>query len=604
MSGIVGCCDFNRNIDKKILRHMINVIKHRGKDSLNIFIDDNVGLAYCLLSFNREKIKRPVHNESSSVYTMLDGLIYNYPELRRKLEKLGHKFYSNAEDEVIVHLYEEYGPNCAKMIDGDFAFALWDANKKELILARDGIGSKPLFYTLVDKKLLFASEIKSLLAFGIKREVDLEALYKYINYIELPGTYTLFKGIKKLPPGFLIIYNKHNFKTFKYWDIEFHPKVNLPEKVIIKKLTTLLEESFSKRIKSNAIGVALSGGLDSSAILAFLKDVEENVDSYTLDCNRSMSEFKKAREIADFFNSNHHEFTIEPKHIYLLPKAVWFADHSRLLPTTILFHYLLSKTARNKRILFAGYGTDGLFGNSSFIWVKRTEFLRGIPYTIRSKASILAKFLPLKLRPFIFSGNKKIFTHTSRFFLTPYEKNSIFRYKCENENLYRLNSTNTLEVYNRSILRDLELSLIQNLKIICNAHSQEAVFPFLDTKIVNFVCKIPFKIRLKGDKSKKYLLKKCVERKLPRKILKRKKIIPVHEYLEKEWFDEHKEILQHFISKLLERKYFKRDGILKFLKNNKHNYENLWMLIGFELWHEIFIDREKIKAPKSLKEFL
>ncbi len=488
------------------------------------------------------------------------------------------------------------------MIDGDFAFVLWDSNEKKLILVRDGMGVKSLFYALVNNKLFFASEMKSLLVAGVKKEVDLESFYKYINYFGMPESATLIKEVKKLLPGHIMIYSESGIEAKKYWDISFNPKIELPEEQIITKLLKILKESVRKRFeKSHKYGLSISGGLDSSSILALIRDVYDGkIDTYTADCDRPNNEFEDAKGVANFFNTDHHEILIDSMDINLLPKALWHADLANSTPLIFIFHHLLSNYSQDKKVLFFGHGADALFCTSLFTTVNRTEPIRIIPYSIRKKMSYFSKMLPKQLLPFIFSRNEEIFPHSIWKFFTENEKKGIFQYSYKGPSV----SINGLERFNYRLFRDYEITNFYIAENECAANSQEGVSLFADKTLVDFVCKIPFKIRLKGDKSKKYLLKRCMERKLPNGVLMRKKIIPVHVYLLKEWANTHKDIFYHFLSKLSERNYFKKYAIMKLFRNINRNCAELWQLWNFELWHEIFIDKEKIKPPKSLKEFL
>ena len=607
MSGIAGICDFDENIDKKILRDMINIIGHRGNDGLSVCVDDKIAMAHCLLDIKGEKTKRPIRNESGSILAILDGLIYNYSELRANLEKKGHKFYSNAEEEVIVHLYEEHGTDSIKMIDGEFAFVLWNSDKKELLLAIDSMGAKPLFYTLVDKKLLFGSELKSLLIYDVKKEIDLESFYKYFNCQGLPEFSTLIKGIKKLPPAHLMVYNEMGIEFFKYWDISFKPEIRLSEEHIIEHLSKLLRESVSKRIKTNDYAIALSGGIDSITILELINSITEGeINTYTVDFDRPSSEFSVARELSNYFNTKHHELVLEAKHFYLTPKAIWHADLGKRIPQVSFFDYMLANLSNDKKILFYGYGSEQAFCSNLFSSVKKTIFLRKIPYAIRKNLSFLATMFPKSMRPFIFSRHEgEIFGGSpwGLYFLEREMKN-IFTYSYKTSCI-SINRKDSMENFIYNMFRVQSFSELYLTNVESAAFSQEATSPFADRELVNFVCKIPLTIRMKGDKSKKYLLKKYIESKnLPNNLLPKGKISPVLIDLSTIWIKEHKDLFQHFLLKLCDRQYFKKDSIMKLLRNVEDNESRLWLLWEFELWHEIFIDRKKIKEPKTLKEFL
>ena len=616
MSGIVGICDFDGNIDRKLLKDMINIINHRGNDGLSIYVDDKIAVAHCLLDINGEKTKRPIRNESGSIFIILDGLIYNYSELRANLEEKGHKFYSNAEEEVIVHLYEEYGINSVKMIDGEFAFALWDANKKQLILAKDGMGTRPLFYSLIDKKLIFASELKPFLIFGIKREVDIESFYKYINYLDFPESATFIKGIKKLLPGSLMIYNEKNMQFLQYWDISFEPRAEMSEEFIIKELSNLLKKSISKRIKNKSYGIALSSGIDSSCILALIRSMDKGeINTYTLDFDRPGSEFESTRRLAECFDTNHHELVVKPEDFYITPKAMWYADVGKRAPPPLICTHMISNLAKDKKILIWGYGSEHLFCGSTYSQVKRTMVLRKVPYVIRKNLTFLSNILPGSMHPFIFSRHEGEIHHLSTlgYYFNESELRKIFRQPYK-DLCIPIKYKDPIKNFEYNMLRihvpyHLYTSNNQSLP-----HSQESSSPLADQKLVDFLCKVPLEIRMK-DKIDKYLLKKYVLSQLPRNLIPKDRAQHVAAYLHDYWAKEHKDIFEYFLLKLSEREYFNKEGIMKFIRNEMKCSSRrprfpllrtfrLWVLWTFELWHEIFVDREKLKQPQSLKEFL
>ncbi|MFH0832611.1 MAG: asparagine synthase (glutamine-hydrolyzing) [Candidatus Aenigmatarchaeota archaeon] len=600
MSGIAGVCDFSKAVEKKMLRNMIGIIRHRGKDGLSIFIDDNIGLAHCLMSMG-EKAKRPIINESGSLLLVFDGLIYNLDELKSKLKK--HRFSSNAEEEVIVHLYEEYGTSAVKMIDGDFAFALWDNTKKELILARDGFGARPMFYTIVEGKILFASEIKSLLAAGIRRGVNIGVFYRYFNHLETQGSETMFAGVEKILPGQLMVYGRNGMKLMQYLDISFYPKVRLSEDAIVKKTSALLDESVLKRVrKSRNYGVALSGGLDALSLITLIKKIDDsNIDTYTLECGRSLNEVESARKIAEFFGTDHHEITIEPEHINLLPKIFWHAEDGRRFATSYLFDYMLSHSSRKNKILFYGWSSEALFGNKMFTWVNRTRLLREIPHAIRKRAVFLRGVFPKKTHAFIFSrDSSELFMHSPLYFFTENEKQKLFK---RHFNHVRTKKRNSLEDFNYTVFKNLTQGEMYSADGQCSANAQQFTAPFVDRNLADFVCKVPSSMRFRGYKQK-YLLKRCMENKIPKDLLSNKGPVTLHFYLPKLWCKEHKDILQQLILRLSKRDYFMKGELLKILEGADDNCFKTWELARFELWNEIFIDCEKIKEPKSLKEFL
>jgi len=307
-------------------------IKHRGPEQEGFYIDDDISLCCERLRIQdlRDTAKQPQHNEDKSIWVVLNGEIYNFLELKQKL-KNHHEFYTNSDTEVIVHAYEEYGENCVNFFSGMFAFAIWDSNKKKLFIARDRLGVKPLYYCIIDGNLVFSSEIKSILQYDdFIRELNNHALCQFITYAYTIDGQTLFKEIKELLPGHKLIYSfiDKSIKITKYWELSLN-QTDFDEQFYLENLKRLLENSIRLRSISDApIGALLSGGLDSSVIVAiYSKLFNESVKTFTTGFGHDLDEFKEAKIVAEHCQTDHHEIKLSyGKLSESLPTILWHME--------------------------------------------------------------------------------------------------------------------------------------------------------------------------------------------------------------------------------------------------------------------------------------
>ncbi|HOV21524.1 MAG TPA: asparagine synthase (glutamine-hydrolyzing), partial [bacterium] len=343
MCAICGIIKNEGKVEEKLLFEMTCLMNYRGPDEEGYFIEENVGLGHKRLSIIDLKTgKQPLFNEDKKIVLICNGEIYNFKELRENLEKKGHKFRTNSDNEVIVHLYEDRQEKCIDYLRGMFAFAIWDSNEKQLFLVRDRLGQKPLIYSLVGKDIVFSSEIKSILLYPeIKKEINLEALSDYLTYQAIPSPNTIFKDIKKIPPACYLIWKNGNIKIEKYWDIDFTKKNYFKnENDYMELLWENLKEATKLRLISDVpLGAFLSGGIDSSTIVGIMSEIcEIPVKTFSVGFDvKEYSELEYAKIVAKKFGTQHHEFIVKPDIINILPKLVWhynepFADSS-MIPT-------------------------------------------------------------------------------------------------------------------------------------------------------------------------------------------------------------------------------------------------------------------------------
>ena len=327
--------------DEHLVRRMGHVIAHRGPDQHGIYFDNDVSLGHQRLSIIdlSEKGRQPMCNEDGTVWVTFNGEIYNYRELREFLEGKGHQFRSHCDTEVIVHAYEEFGPECVRHFNGMFAFAIWDKKDKQLVLARDRLGIKPLYYYHKGGRFLFASEIKAILQdVEVEREVDLESLAQFIGFEFVPVPRTMFQNVKKLSPGHYLVYREGNATVTQYWDLRFI-QTNNPARDYEEKMLDMLVDSVRKRLISDVpLGVFLSGGLDSSAVVSLMRRCKvDPIQTFSLGYDDpSFSELDYARVMAKAVNSIHRELIINPITPDLIETTAWIMLSTKSTTTMIL----------------------------------------------------------------------------------------------------------------------------------------------------------------------------------------------------------------------------------------------------------------------------
>ncbi|MFQ5456607.1 MAG: asparagine synthase (glutamine-hydrolyzing) [Nitrospirota bacterium] len=626
MCGICGYIGFE---DQNMIYKMCDLIYHRGPDSDGFYFDKNLALGNRRLSIiDLERGKQPIHNEDETIWIVYNGEIYNYSELRENLIKKGHNFYTNTDTETIIHLYEEDHVNFINKLNGMFAFALWDKKRGVLILARDPFGIKPLHYIKIGDKLIFGSEIKSMLIFGfIERKVDIQSLHYMLNLRYMPGEGTLFKGIKRLLPGHMILYKNGKIDITRYYDItNVEINHNLTESDWIDGINHHFRGAVKRHLISDVpIGVYLSGGMDSSSIVAYMRELSvDNIKTFSMGFNEPTDELNDAKMIAKFFNTEHHEISVDPEPISYLPEIIYYMEEPKV---NQLQGFLLSRFTREYvKVILTGMGGDELFGG----YINN----RYIHY-----GSLLNNIVPNLLGPLFNEIDNIIFSvqNKSKMLVSDeYRRgaqlllstNDWSRYYSILRNVWDGNDGNFQNIYNnnfnwnqllktedyfRSFLNQKEMTFLENTLLaefqtkmvddfLVNedrtsmANSIEARVPFLDKELVEFSLSIPGKFKLKGNRLK-YIFKETMRKKLPEKTIKKKKwgfaFNPYYQF---------QKDLKTTAEKILTKKRIEQQGIfnydyLKMIMDHKPHprlrwhYFYLWMVVGFQIWHIMYIDR-------------
>lgn len=572
-----GICGFYGIKDRRSLEAMSGVLVHRGPDDSGFYEDELVSLGHRRLSIidlSRQG-RQPIANENNTVWLAFNGEIYNFRPLRAELKEKGHIFKSHTDSEVILHSYEEYGLECVDNFRGMFAFALWDTRKKRLVICRDRIGKKPLYYWHSGEKLAFASEIKSLLCCrDIPREVNKDGFYSFLAFQYVPGMETAVKNVFRVPPGNMLIAENGRVTLREYWSIRkiVNSRVDIPADKAIERMGHLLEESVRLRLVSDVpLGVLLSGGLDSSAITALIsRSGVKSIRTFSAGFGEENDEFKYARMVAQKYETEHIEFTVKPDNLaIMLKKVIWHMDEP-IADGGAFATYMISEVVKQYvKVVLVGEGADELFAGYSWHRMAVGSFSL-IPKAIKS-----------------------------RFY---FYLNTFYRRRKNLPDIYKKFKNNfNLEGQRRDFLSRMMLFELENLLPDCllmkvdkmtMAHSLEARAPFLDHKLVEFAVALPAGQKIRNSVNK-YILRKFMENKLPPEIIGRKKhgfLVPITKWLNGELKEYAEQILlrqDSFSTQVLGldniRSLFTRTIGLQELENKIL----LWRLLVFELWFDL-----------------
>jgi len=631
MCGIAGVVSATResNITEALVRHMCDQIVYRGPDDEGLYVADGAGLGMRRLSIiDLSGGHQPVFNEDRSAWVVFNGEIYNFPELRPELEKRGHRFYTKTDTEVIIHLYEEMGAECVQKLRGMFSLAIYDQTKRKLVLARDRLGKKPLHYALLKDKLYFGSEIKSILAVAPElAEVNAQGLLEYLYYGYIPDPITVFTGIQKLPPGHLLEFEKGKIHIRQYWDLpQYNTHVPKSEEECLEELEgRLLEATRIRLISDVPLGAFLSGGIDSSTIVALMARASSGpVKTFSIGFTKAdFNEAEYARMVARKFGTDHHEMILEPDVVETVEHLTSsleepFGDSS-MLPT-----YYVSQMARQHVTvalsgdggdeIFAGYDRYRIHANRRFFehipdWARRfyrDQLFRLMPRSMRGRKFSYNVTLPWRERyvdglSFVpaFERDTPLLSDDFRQVLRSSDdpQNVLLRYFAKapaHDPVSELLYVDTKTYMAADILTKVDrMSMLNSL---------EVRVPILDHQLVEWVTGLPPEWKLRGN-IQKYILRKLAERVgVPREALSRPKqgfALPLVHWMRNEL----KDVLMILLEpRTLQRGYFEAEGIRKLM--NDHLYEGrvltgrIWRLLMFELWHRNFL--EKFTKPAGL----
>lgn len=627
MCGIVGIVNNGeRAVSSDILERMNRAILHRGPDDDGFYLKENVGLAMRRLSIiDLASGKQPIHSHDGNKWIVFNGEVYNYQELRQELEADGVQLYTNSDTEAIVNLYAKYGADCLKRLRGMFAFAIWDESEKELFIARDRVGKKPLLYShRANGDLIFGSEFVAMLEHPeISREVDNSAIDAYLSYLCVPAPLTAFKEIRKLEPGHWLKWKAGRIKTNRYWLPDFSKKIKISEQEAIDETTRILRESTRLRMISEVpLGAFLSGGVDSSTVVALMaEESSQPVKTFSIGFEeQDFSELKYARRVAEHVGAEYNEFIVRPNALDVIPTLVEHYGEPYADSSAIPTYYVAKETRKHVTVALNGDGGDESFaGYERYAAMLAAERYSKIPGVLRkaflefpiglyptseikrSRVRDVKRFLKAAVLP----RNERYFRWMSTFDL---ETKPQLYTRDFAEALNGTRASDTLDKWfdsaNGSGLLDAALltdqmtylpnDLLVKVDIATMANSLEARSPFLDHNLIEFAASLPEGLKMSRLRPK-YLLKKVAERLVPREVIYRRKMgfgVPVGK-----WFrGEMKEFVREALlsERSLGRGIIKPEMIRKYVDEHTNGERDhafqIWTLLMLELWFQRFID--------------
>lgn len=625
MCGISGVYEYSsgRVVSDRLLRDMLSIIYHRGPDDEGVYIDRDLAIGMRRLSIiDLTTGQQPIFNEDKTAVVVFNGEIYNFLELRDQLQQRGHTFSTASDTEVIVHLYEEFGDDCVHKLRGMFGLAVWDIRRRRLLLARDRLGIKPLYYTSAAGRLVFGSEIKAILQHPeVHARLDVEGLSHFLSLKYVPTPQTMFADISSLPPGHLLTCDQNGVTVRSYWDLSFsdpgHQRKS--EEEYAEQLAGILRESVKLHLISDVpFGAFLSGGLDSSTIVALMSEVLHHpVKTFSVGFEgdgEAFSELPYARLVAQHCQTDHHEVFIRPQHfIDLAEKIVWHLDQP-IADEAALANYMVAELAsQHVKMVLTGEGGDELFaGYARYVGERWSRLFRYIPGFARSLALAASDHIPGLRRPkialYALCQSDEVIRLTNWFPLFNQDmkaalvsaelKSQLNGTSADQIFAQHLRRTNATDDLNRMLYVDTKLWLPDDLLArgdkTSMAVSIEARVPLLDHKVVEFAASLPPDLKLKRF-TRKYLLKKVGRTLLPPQIIDRKKKgfpMPMSLWLRRE--------AREFVRDTLSPTAIRRRGLFnnhyveKLLDEHEKELADhgslLWSLLSVELWHRLFID--------------
>jgi len=596
MCGITGIIDFkHRLIREEQIWRMTDMLSHRGPDSKGIYCQPGVALGHRRLAvIDLSKMaNQPLSNESGDIRLIVNGMIYNYLDLRTELESKGHIFRSKSDSEVIVHLYEEYAEDCFSMLRGMFAIAIWDNRKSLLILARDRIGQKPMVYAELPERFYFASEPKAILASGeVSRQIDVTGLHHLFSYKSVPWPYTMYKHIKQLPPASIlrVSYAGRVSEIKRYWNLDLNTKVRDSEAEAAERILFLLNESVRLRLKSDvSFGALLSGGLDSSAVVSVMSEIlHQPVETYSIgfsDKSQKDPEFVFSNRVSQYLNTSHHQIIADHSIIDKLEKMLWHYDEPYTNPVALANFHLCHIIKRNLGVALSGDGSDEVFagypGYQRWMMMERLNSIIPLRLGFSQRAVRKSTFSRNLLGNLYTSGAKQMI-----------EERDTGKILSDFSRRHRSDS-----LVDGILHMDLSL---YNLHGVCTfsdisgmSSGLEIRSPFLDHKLIEYSFSLPARLKTNVLSPTKSILRKAIKNNLPREIIYRKKAsygegIPFKRWFKTNWKDKVSQLLLEGGTK--KSGFFRMEYVRRIFADHmagrNDNFELLWSLTCFSVWYE------------------
>ncbi len=626
MCGIVGTFDFQgfAPADRSVVQRMAHLLAHRGPDAEGFYFDGPLGVGHRRLAILdlSERGRQPMVTASGRYVIVFNGEIYNYLELRAELEACGYRFRTDTDTEVLLALYETEGAACLQRLNGMFAFAVWDVESRRLFIARDRVGIKPLYYTVTPKVFAFASEVKALFACpSVSRETATESIDTYMTLGYVPGEDCLFKGIRKLQPGhYLTVDPAGGVKTAPYWDVTYAPNTSRSADETADELSQLLLDAVRIHLRSDVpVGVFLSGGLDSSAMVSLLAETGvRGMKTFSVAYNEGdgYDETKYARLVARHYGTSHHELYVDSSQFLdFIPDYVWWMDEPVTEAAALSLYFISRLLRKHVTVALSGEGSDELFaGYQIYGYMQWLERYRSLPAALREgfieplltrlPGTKVTKYLKLSKRP-LEDRYLGVSLHETSYKDELYTNG--FRRAVDEEgtpgplrDFY--SRTTGRDAMTRMLYTDLKAWLVDDLLIKADkmtmANSIELRVPFLDYRVVEYAATIPSNMKLRRGQVK-WILKRAMKDRLPREVLQRKKMgfpTPLAIMFRRDLSEYLRDVL--LSDRSVNRGFFRRERLSGLIdehtRGTADHHQLLWKLIVLEEWHRQFMDGDPL----------
>ena len=623
MCGICGIVEKSGNlVDVQVLRQMTHAMIHRGPDDDGYYASPSVGLGFRRLSIvDVNEGHQPLANENETVWAMLNGEIYNYKQLRDDLIHRGHRFATNSDTEVIVHLYEEKGISFVKELRGMFAIAVYDEQTRKLYLARDHFGIKPLYYCDTNDTLVFASEIKSILAHPeVRPAVSMQALWNYMSFQYVPDPDTLFQGISKLPPAHYLVYEDGRTSVHAYWKAEFNPDYTKPLSYFVEGIESHLRDSVYAHLTGDVDvprGAFLSSGIDSTSIVALMRE-KQSVQTFSVGFEnslREMNELSFARQIAHQLGTEHHGIEISQKRYQdELQRLIYFQEDPVADPSAIALYFVAEVASSFVKVVLSGEGADEIFGGYPIYHEPRSlQLFEHLPLSLRQGLGKLAHRLPdIKGRNFLqrgsvpverrFIGNANIFSDDAKrefIRISEMEDNIVNSFYVTDPHYQ---STRHLDDITRMQAVDMHTwlpgDILMKADKMSMLNSLEVRVPFLDVELFSFAATIPSKYRVTNGTTK-YALRQAVKNIVPDFVYNRPKLgfpVPLRQWLRGDMLGFVRDVIHSSqTDHLIDADYV--ENLLKLHLEGYDHAREIWTVLNFMLWHQMFIEGKHTYSP-------
>jgi len=625
IAGIVG----SQRVDVELLHRMCDSIRHRGPDDEGYFVEGGVGLGMRRLSIiDVAAGHQPIANEDGTVVVVFNGEIYNFAALRLTLESRGHRFSTKSDTECLVHLYEDEGDDFVRHLRGMFAFALWDRKRERLLLGRDRVGKKPLFYRLTPDGIAFASEMKALVQDRtFVREVDPLALHDYLTLQYVPAPQSILKGVRKLSPAHVLTWQSGKVDEKRYWRLSYADKSGLDETAVVEELSERIIEAVGIRlVGERPIGAFLSGGVDSSVVVAAMAQQSSGaVKTFSIGFDDArFDERSYARLVADRFGTEHHEFVVTPSAAALLPTLAWHYDEPFADASAIPTYYVARLTSEHVTVALNGDGGDESFGGYDRYVANAYASRLPIPPVLRRLARLAGHRLPLRgdarsasrrassALAYLGVEPSDRYAHMMSYFRRD-EKSLLYtddmRAATAERDTYDIltNASSSCDsdgIVDRMLCTDVETylpgDLLVKVDIATMANSLEARSPFLDHTLMEFAASLPAQMKVSGRVGKR-VLKSVARQWLPADVIDRPKMgfgVPIARWLREDLRELVHDSLTDETARA--RGYFEPKTVKALIASHEagnNESTRLWALLQFELWHRLFIDSAATAAP-------